>query len=305
MNKTDYAELMAFLAVAEENNFRRAAQRLGLSPSAVSHSIRALESRLRVRLFNRTTRSVSPTEAGRVFMAQLIPAVAALESAVLNVGETQLTPRGSLRINMPRLAGRRVMLPALERFMNRFVDIRLELVIDDNLDDVVAAGFDAGIRAGDRVPKDMIAVRLTPDLAMIIVASPRCFADRPPPLSVDELAQHRCINYRWDGSGAQYRWLLSGEGKTVEVTLAPALTVNDIDILLTAAEEGAGLALLEEQSVAAALKAGRLVRVLPEWRKPVSGFHLYYPRNAFMTPAMRAFVDFMRQEARADSCCGQ
>lgn len=294
MKGADYAELVAFMAVAEEKNFRRAAQRLGLSPSAVSHAIRALEQRLRVRLFNRTTRSVSLTQAGLNFLAQLEPAISALESAVENVGETQLTPRGTLRINMPRLAGHRVMLPRLEGFMARYPDIRLDLVMDDNLEDVVASGFDAGIRAGDRVPKDMIAVRLTPDLNMIVVASPACFAAQPPPATPEELSRHRCINYRWSGNGAQYRWLLRCDKQSVEVSLTPALTFNDIDMLLAAAERGAGLALLEQQCVAPALQTGALVRVLEPWYKPVSGFHLYYPRNSFMTPAMRAFIDFIK-----------
>ncbi|MBP2171364.1 DNA-binding transcriptional LysR family regulator [Erwinia toletana] len=294
MKGTDYAELMAFMTVAEESSFRRAAQRLGLSPSAVSHTIRALENRLRVRLFNRTTRSVSLTQAGLTFMEQLTPAISALESAVQNVGETRLTPRGALRINMPRLAGHLVMIPLIEGFINQYPDIRLDLVMDDHLDDVVGAGYDAGIRSGDKVPKDMIAVRLTADLKMVVVASPRYLQSAGIPTTPEDLSQHRCINYRWHNTGAHYRWLLSSEEKMVDAQPEPALTCNDIDMLHAAAEQGAGLALLEERSVAHALNSGALVRVLTAWCKPVAGFHLYFPRNAFMTPAMRAFVDFIR-----------
>ncbi|QHA87851.1 LysR family transcriptional regulator [Serratia rhizosphaerae] len=301
MKGADYAELAVFMAVAKERSFRRAAQRLGLSPSAASHAIRALEQRLHVRLFNRTTRSVALTEAGSRLMAQLEPAMAALESAIQGAGEAQRTPRGMLRISMPRLAGHLVIVPAIERFMARYPDIRLEMLLDDNLQDIVAAGFDAGIRSCDRVPKDMIAVRLTADLQMVVVAAPGCFQTQPPPATPEEIVRHRCINYRWSGNGAQYRWRLSRAGERIEVDIDPTLTVNDIDLLLAAAEQGAGLALLEAQCVAPALRRGTLVRVLPQWCKPVAGFHLYYPRNGFMTPQMRAFVDFMRLDMAAET----
>ncbi|WLI77179.1 LysR family transcriptional regulator [Kosakonia sp. H02] len=294
MKGSEYTELVAFLAVAEEKNFRRAAQRLGISPSAVSHTIRALETRLRIRLFNRTTRSVSLTDAGLHFMTHLSPAMKALSDAVENAGETQLMPRGRVRLNMSRLAAQRVILPRLDEFMSRYPDIRLDLVIDDHLEDVVGAGFDAGIRTGDHVPRDMIAVRVSPDLKMIVVAAPACFAGLPLPERPEALSQHRIVNYRWRENSAQYRWVLQHQQEAVEIPVTAAFTVNDNDMLLAAAERGAGLALLEEGHVSDALAAGRLIHILPQWYQPVAGFYLYFPRNAFMTPAMRALVDFIR-----------
>lgn len=294
MKGTEYTELVAFLAVAEEKNFRRAAERLGLSPSAVSHTIRALETRLQIRLFNRTTRSVSPTEAGLNFLARLSAPMLALENAVEAVSETGPMPRGKLRINLSRLAAQRAILPTLQMFMSRYPGIHLDLVIDDHLEDVVAAGFDAGIRTGDRVPKDMIAVRMTDDLKMVIVAAPACFRARPVPTRPEELSQYRLINYRWSENGAQYRWKLQHGNEKVEVDVDAALTVNDINVQLAAAEAGIGLALLEQQQVHAAIAAGNLIHVLPQWHKHEEGFFLYYPRNAFMAPAMRLLVDFFR-----------
>lgn len=297
MKGTEYTELVAFLAVAEEKNFRRAAGRLGLSPSAVSHTIRTLETRLQVRLFNRTTRSVSPTQAGLDFIARLSAPMQALESAVESVSEMGPALRGKLRINLSRLAAQRAILPKLQRFMSLYPGIQLDLVIDDHLEDVVAAGFDAGIRTGDRVPKDMIAARMTDDLQMVIVAAPSCFREQPLPTRPEALSQYRLINYRWSENGAQYRWKLQRGNEKVEVAVDAALTVNDINVQLAAAESGVGLALLEKQQVHAAIEAGTLIHVLPQWHRHEEGFFLYYPRNAFMAPAMRLLIDFFRLQS--------
>lgn len=294
MRGAEFAELMAFLAVAEARSFRRAAERLAISPSALSHSIRSLEKRLGAQLLNRTTRSVAPTEAGQTLFERLRPTVAEMHDAVRDIGAFQSEPSGVVRVNAPRIAARLVLAPRLAGFRAAYPGVRLDLVIDDSVTDVVAKGFDAGIRSGTLVHQDMVAVRLTPDLRMAAVGSPAYFSARPVPKVPVDLQDHACLTYRWQETGALYRWRFDGADGAVEVNVENAVTVNDTDFLLDAALRGLGIAFLPESFVEEPLAQGRLVRVLEEWCKPFSGFHLYYPRKSHMPAALRAFIDFMK-----------
>jgi DNA-binding transcriptional LysR family regulator len=294
MRGPDFAELMGFMAVTEERSFRRAAQRLAMSPSALSHSIRSLEQRLGARLLNRTTRSVAPTVAGQALFDRLRPAIAEIDGAVRDVSAFQSQPSGTVRLNMSRIAARLVVVPKLASFRAAFPGVRLDLVIDDNMTDVIAKGFDAGIRSGTLVHQDMIAVRLTPDLRMAVVGSPAYFAGCPSPQIPDDLRNHVCLTYRWHDTGVLYRWRFDGPGGAIDVNVENALTVNDTDLLSDAALRGLGLAFLPESFVEELIARGELVRVLEEWCRPFSGFHLYYPRKPHMPAALRAFIDFIK-----------
>ncbi len=294
MRGAEFAELTGLLAVAKECSFRRAAKRLGLSPSALSHTIRALEERLGTRLLNRTTRSVFPTEAGLALIQRIEPAIAEIESAVGEVGDSQRQPAGRVRLNLPYLAANLVLAPLLGRFAETYPNIRLELSIDDALTDVVAGGFDAGIRAGERLQQDMVAIRLTPTLDMAVVGAPSYFSRREVPRTPRDLGDHACINYRWAATGALYRWPFNGPDGPIDVTVEGPLTVNDTDVILAAALAGIGLACLPHRFVAPHIDSGRLLRVLESWCRPFSGFFLYYPGHRNIPVALRTFIHFLR-----------
>ena len=300
MRGMEFAELSAFMAVAREGSFRRAAQQLGMSPSAISHMVRSLEERLGARLLNRTTRSVAPTEAGQVLFNRLRPAIDDMEGAVQAIGAFQAQPRGVVRINLPRIAARLVVTPILAEFTRQYPEIRLDLVIDDTITDIVAKGFDAGIRSGELLQQDMSAIRLTPDLRMAVVGSPAYFAGRSLPELPRDIRDHRCVTYRWNETGALYRWAFDGPGGSVEVDVESIVTANDTDLLLAAALQGVGLAFSPESFVAAYIKSGELVRVLDPWCKPFSGFYLYYPDRPRMPSALRAFIDFVKAQNSLD-----
>ncbi|WP_426022892.1 LysR family transcriptional regulator [Brevundimonas sp. PWP3-1b1] len=294
MKGGEFAELTAFMAVFDDRSFRKAATRLGVSPSALSRTVRALEDRLGVRLLNRTTRSVAPTEAGLALVDRMRPAMAELDSAVQEAGARQGQPRGLVRLNLPRIAARLILTPLFAEFFAAYPDIRFDLVIDDSLTDVVARGFDAGIRSGALVHQDMIALRLTPDLRMAVVASPDYFSQRPPPRTPLDLHDHVGVTYRWSESGALYRWIFEGPHGPIEMDIKNRITVNETDLILAAALEGVGVAFLPESFVAPWLQTGKLVRVLEDWCKPFPGFHIYYPSRRQMPEALRAFIDFVR-----------
>jgi len=294
MTGTEYAELAAFMAVASERSFRRAAQRLGLSPSALSHTIRALETRLGARLLNRTTRSVAPTEAGQQLFARLQPVLGEMDAAVREVGAHQDTPRGTVRVNLPRIAAQWVVGPILADFLAAYPGVRVDLVVDDSITDVVAGGFDAGIRSGELVQQDMVAIRLTPDLRMAVVAAPAYLARHPAPQAPLRLREHACLTYRWRESGTLQRWRFSGPAGASEVAVDSVFTANDTNLLLDAALRGAGLAYLLDGLVAPYLQRGELVRVLEPWCPPFAGFYLYYPNRTHMPAALRAFVDVLK-----------
>jgi DNA-binding transcriptional LysR family regulator len=293
MRGAEYAELAAFVAVTKERSFRRAASRLGLSPSALSHTIRELEERLGAKLLNRTTRSTAPTEAGRVLYDRLAPAFADITGAVEAVRALGERPSGTVRLNLPKLAAEIILGPALGHFARAYPDVHLELAVDDGLSDIVAAGFDAGIRPGELVQRDMIAVRVTPDLRSAVVGSPGYLALHPIPQTPHDLKDHVCINYRFAATGALYRWQFARAGEALDVAVEGSLTLNDMDLVRTAALDGAGLACTLENSVESDLAAGRLMRLLDDWCQPFPGFFLYYPGRRQMPSALRVLIDFL------------
>lgn len=298
MRGAEYAELAAFLAVAQERSFRRAAVRLGISPSALSHTIRDLEERLGARLLNRTTRSVAASEAGEMLLGKLAPAFADIEEAVAAMSDLRERPSGRVRLSVPRLAAEVVLAPVLGRFATAYPEVRLDVTVEDELTDIVAGRYDAGIRPGELVQRDMVAVRVTPDLRIAIVGSPGYLASRGMPLTPHDLNDQVCINYRWRDSGALYKWPLEKDGVSLEVAVEGPLTMNDSDLVVTAALGGAGLACTLETRVAEHLASGRLVRVLEDWCQPFPGFFLYHPSRRQMRPALRALVDFLRVGGR-------
>ena len=294
MRGGEYGDLASFVAVAEALSFRRASVRLGLSPSALSHAVRDLELRLGARLLNRTTRSVALTEAGQALFDRLQPAFADIAGAVEAVRAYHDRPSGTVRINLPKLAAHTVLAPAFGRFARVHPEVRLEVTVDDGLTDIVAGGFDAGVRPGERLQRDMVAVRITPDLRTAVVGSPAYLAVRSPPLKPEDLQHHACINYRWSGGGALYRWPFEREGKAFDVQVEGPLTLNDTDLIAAAALDGVGLACLLEDRVATELAAGRLVRVLEAFSPTFPGFFLYYAGRRQTPPALRALIDFLQ-----------
>lgn len=294
MRGTEYSELAAFVAVAQQRSFRRAAAHLGLSRSALSHTIRALEERLGAKLLNRTTRSVAPTEAGLGLLTRLAPAFGEIAGAVAAVGASG-GPSGTVRLNVPRMAAQMVLAPLFGRFARAYPAILFDISVDDGLTDIVARGFDAGVRLGESVQRDMVAVQITPNLRTAIVGSPSYFAVHPVPQTPQDLRGHACINYRWVGSGALCRWEFERDGQVLEVAVEGPLTLNDPDLIVGAALDGVGLACAIETQVAGHLAEGRLVRVLADWCPPFPGFFLYYPGRRHMPGSLRALIDFLKE----------
>ncbi len=305
MRGSEFGELAAFVAVVEELSFRRAATRLGVTPSSLSHSIRGLEERLGVRLLNRTTLSVAATEAGLALFGRVAPAFGEVVGAVEQVSSFRDRPAGTLRINLPKLAAELIFGPKFGLFTRAYPEIRLELTIDDGLADIVAAGFDAGIRPGELLQKDMVAVRVSPDLRVAVVGSPQYFASRPRPRTPPDLREHACLAYRWTRSGAIHRWPFQKRGKALEVLPTGPMVINDTDVLVRAALTGAGLICTLEDSVAAHVEAGRLVRVLDDWCQPFPGFFLYYPSRRQLPVALRTLVEFLRARSDAPARSGR
>ncbi len=293
MNRNDLSDLAAFAVVAEEGSFTRAAARLGMSQSALSHAMKALEDRLGLRLLARTTRSVSTTEAGQRLLRTLRPALDDIAAGLAAVGELRERPAGTVRITTGKHAAVRVLWPVLNRFLADFPEVQVELSIDSSLTDIVASRFDAGVRLGERVEKDMIAVRIGPDLRAAIVGAPSYFARRPVPCALQDLAGHDCINYRFTASGAVYAWEFEGK-EPINVRVSGSLVSNDMDVILAAALDGRGLAYVFEDEVAEHIAAGRLVRVLEDWCRPFPGYYLYYPSRRQIPPALAALVDALR-----------
>ena len=300
MRGSEYTELRAFAAIAREGSFVRAAASLRVSPSALSQTIRQLEERVGVRLLNRTTRSVAPSAAGERLLERLVPALAELEGAVTEVTELRDRPMGDLRINAARLPATRILGPLLGRFRDAYPDVRLEIFTDDAITDIVASHFDAGIRLGERVDKDMVALKLGEELSMSAVAAPAYLAANGTPSSPRELPKHRCINWRLP-SGALYRWELGRGADEVEVAVDGPLVVNDTDLALDAAIGGVGIAFVFDVAAAPHVASGRLVRLLERWSPKFPGFFLYYPKQRHIRPALRAFVAFLRAEATGNT----
>jgi DNA-binding transcriptional LysR family regulator len=289
----DLTSLSAFLVVAEERSFPRAAKRLGVSPSAMSHSMRGLEERLGVRLLLRTTRSVAPTEAGEQLLARLRPALAEVSEALGQASELRNKPVGRVRLLVPRLAAASVLAPKLGQFARDYPDVLLDVTTDDSRMDIVSGGFDAGVHFGEYIEKDMIAVRVSPDHRPAIVGSPTYFESYPKPKSPRDLVQHRCINFR-HGSAGLYRWEFEKGKRSLSVAVNGPLIVDDVELVIRAALDGVGLAFLSEHQVVPHLDSGALVRVLESWCQPYPGFFLYYPSRRQQPPALAALISVLR-----------
>lgn len=294
MSAASLSDLHAFACVARLRSFRRAAAELEVSPSALSHALRNLETRLGVRLLNRTTRSVAPTEAGERLLARLSPALRDIQGALDEVNAFRDSPLGSLRLNAPRPACEQVLAPLVAAFLARHPGMQVELVADDALVDIVAAGFDAGVRFGERLQQDMVAIPIGPPQRFIVVASPDYLARHGAPRTPRELTAHRCIRIRFPG-GALYRWEFSRAGESLEIEVNGALTVGEMPLMIHAAEQGLGLAYVYASYAAAGLAAGRLRTVLDDWRPADEHFYLYYPSRKLLPAGLRAFVDMLHE----------
>lgn len=294
MRGSEFTELKAFSAIVEEGSFVRAAARLRVSPPALSQSIRQLETRVGVRLLNRTTRSVSATAAGDALFSRLAVAFGELESAIADVHAARDRPAGSLRINVPRVAAMRFIAPILGDFQRSYPDIALTVIVDDTLADIVEGRFDAGIRLGERLEKDMVAVKLSEDLQMAAVAAPAYLENRAIPRHPQELHQHQCIKFQWPGGGNLYRWEFARGKRVLEIAVEGSLTVNDTELMLNAVLDGVGIAYMFEYQVRPWIEQGRLVRFLEAWSPSFPGFYLYHPSSRHVPPALRAFIDFVR-----------
>ncbi len=294
MKRNELDDLVAFLAVADCLNFTRAASRLGMSPSALSHAMRALESRLGVRLLARTTRSVAPTEAGERLLRTLRPALGEIGAELAALGQARGKPAGDLRITAPKHAATAVLWPVLPGFLAAYPDIRVELTVDEGLTDIVASRYDAGLRFGEKVAKDMVAVRVGPRVRSAVVATPGYFAGNGVPLTPHELAGHRCINYRLATAGGLYPWEFEEAGRPFEVRVDGPLVFNDSDLILDAALAGQGVALLFEDQVAGHVAAGRLARVLDAWCWTAPGYYLYHARRRQAPPSLAALIAALR-----------
>ena len=291
MRGTDFANLNAFAAVVEHRSFVRAAAHLGITPSALSQTIRQLEERLRVRLLNRTTRSVAPTIAGERLYQRLRPAVDELDAAVAEAVSTRERPAGTLRINAPRTAAMRLIAPRLGRFHRDNPGVILDVTVDDALTDIVAGRFDAGLRLGELLEKDMVAIRLTGDMEMMAVASPDYLARHGTPETPDELHNHACLNWRWPTNGSLYRWEFEADGREFEISVNGPLIANDIEVVLQAALQGLGIAYASHDWIEGWLKEGELVRILERYSPRFPGIYLYHPSRRQQPPALRAFID--------------
>lgn len=297
MKRDELSDLSAFVVVADEMSFTRAAARLGLSPSALSHAMKALEARLGLRLLARTTRSVRATEAGEQLLRTLRPALQDISAELSALGELRDKPSGTLRITAFQYAATAIVWPVLPAFLDAHPDVRIELTIDDGLTDIVASRYDAGIRFGEKVDKDMIAVRIGPDLRFAVVATPAYFAAHGTPASPQELARHRCINYRFASGGGLYAWEFADPGdggRPFQVKVDGPLVLNDGEMILKAALAGQGVAITYEEQVAGHLAQGRLVRVLTDWCPSFPGCYLYHPSRRQTPPALTALIGALR-----------
>jgi DNA-binding transcriptional LysR family regulator len=294
MPRADLNDLQAFRAVAQERSFTRAAAQFGVSPSALSQTLRGLEARLGLPLLTRTTRSVAPTEAGERLLGGLGPAFDQIDSALAALGEFREKPSGTIRITAGEHPVETILMPALERLLPDYPDIKVEVDVDNTLTDLVAGRYDAGIRFGEQVAKDMVAVRIGPDMRMAVVGAPAYFARRPRPKAPQDLTEHACINMRLPTHGSLYAWELEKGRRELKVHVEGPLVFNYAPLLLRAALAGLGLACVFEDQVQEHIAEGRLVRVLADWCPPFPGYHLYYPGRRQPTPAFALLVEALR-----------
>jgi DNA-binding transcriptional LysR family regulator len=296
MSKPTLTDLRAFMAVAEHRSFRRAADLLGLTRSSLSHAVRGLEDSLGARLLNRTTRSVSLTEAGERLLGRLDPLMSDLNAALEDVAGAQGHPLGTLRINGGESAIRLLLQTVVPAFLARYPGVELDLVAEGRLVDIVEQGFDAGVRLGEALPKDMVAVRLGPDLRFLAVASPAYLANHPAPKVPEALLQHQCIRQRLP-SGKRYRWEFLKRRQEVAIDVPGSLTLDNIQLMVEASIDGLGIAYVPEPSARAALDEGRLVAVLEDWCPLIPGLFLYFSGTRHMPTSLRAFIDMVRTNA--------
>ncbi|TCU54686.1 LysR family transcriptional regulator [Novosphingobium sp. PhB57] len=288
-------DLAAFLAVARERSFTRAAAQLGVSASALSQTVRALEETLGVRLLTRTTRSVAPTEAGERLVATVGPHLDGIGAELAAIAELRNKPSGTIRITAVDHAAETIIWPALAGFLASYPDIRVDITVDNSLTDIVTGQFDAGVRMGERVAGDMVAVRIGPELRMAAVATPAYFAARGTPATPQDLAGHSCINLRMQTLGGIYVWEFEQGDREVNVRVDGQLTVNDISVIKQAALNGLGVAFMPEDIVRAELASGELTRVLADWTPPFPGYYLYYPSRRHHSLAFGLFVEALRR----------
>ena len=294
MARDNYNDLLAFIAVARERSFTRAAAQLGVSQSALSHTIRALETRLGVRLLTRTTRSVSPTEAGERLFINLAPRFEEIDADLAEVLELRDKPRATIRITATDYVANSILWPRLSKLLRDYPDIKIEIMTEYGLTDIVAERYDIGVRLGDQVAKDMIAVRIAPDMQMAIVAAPSYFEDRQPPLTPEDLAEHNCINLRLPTHGGCYAWELANGKNEIQVRVEGQVTLNSSYQMLEAALAGCGVAYIPHDLAEPYVAAGRLCWVMEEWYPTFPGLHLYYPSRRQSSRALALVVEALR-----------
>jgi DNA-binding transcriptional LysR family regulator len=299
MRREDLGDLMAFLTVAEEQSFTKAAARLGTSQSSLSLIIRRLEERLGLRLLTRTTRSLAPTPAGEQLLSTLGPALGNIDAQLSALTEFRDKPAGNFRITAGQHAIDTLIWPKLSKFLWDYPDIKVELVAESALTDIVAERFDAGVRLGDQVEKDMIAVAVGPMARMIAVAAPACFDQLAPPSTPQELTAHRCINLRLPSYGGFYAWEFEKDGHELRVRVDGQVAFNAVPQTVIGALDGYGIAYLHEDAVREHLDSGRLVQILADWTPPFAGYHLYYPSRRHPSPAFSMLVDALRHHPAA------
>ncbi|MDR1709219.1 MAG: LysR family transcriptional regulator [Candidatus Accumulibacter sp.] len=294
----EFNNLLSFIVVARERSFTRAAAQLGVSQSALSHAMRGLEERLGVRLLSRTTRGVAPTEAGERLLTNIGPYYDGIESEVAALGRFRAKPAGTVRITAADHSASTILWPKLSRLLPEYPELRIEIAINYRLVDIVAERYDAGVRRSDQIARDMVAVRIAPDLRMAVVGAPGYFAGRPKPRRPQDLAAHNCVNLRLSTYGGLYAWEFARAGKALEVPVQGQVICNTTPQMLTAALEGHGLAFVPEDIVQPHIEQGRLVRVLEEWCPSHTGYHLYYPSRRQPSPAFALVVETLRYDAR-------
>ncbi len=287
-------DLVAFLAIVRDASFTKAAARLGVSASALSHSMRGLEAALGLRLLTRTTRSVAPTEAGERLFRSIGPHFEGIDIALGELSALRDRPSGKIRLTAGDHPARTILWPALEKFLPAYPDVTIELVIDAGLTDIVAERYDAGVRLGEQIAKDMIAVRIGPDMRMAVVGAPSYLAQHPPPKKPQDLTAHSCINLRLPTYGGLYVWEFEKSRREMKVRVEGRLVLNSIALVLKAAVAGFGLAYLPEDDVQTHIANGRVTRVLEDWCPPFPGYHLYYPSRRQMAPALASLVEALR-----------
>jgi DNA-binding transcriptional LysR family regulator len=290
-------DLLAFVAVATEQSFTQAAARLGMSQSSLSRTIRKLEEQIGVRLLTRTTRSVSPTEAGQRLLASVGPRLDEIEAELIALSALRSRPAGTVRITASEYAAETVLWPKLASALARYPDIKVEIVSENGFVDIAAQSLDAGVRLGESIEKDMIAVRIGPDGRLIPVASPAYLSRHTAPVTPQELVAHTCINLRLIGSGSLYAWEFEQDGRPLRVRVDGQLTFTSISLSVDAAIKGFGIAFVPEEAASEGITSGELVAILQDWCPPIPGFHLYYPSRRQQSPAFQIIVDALRHRA--------